>query len=851
MGKYIQKFLGVLLLLSILSIINGNAQTIKLINNPDKSKGITQFDGFTIYNNKLFITYITLSDNARLAFYDGSKIDTIPIPKGYGNSTSMNFWYAPPSIYNDKFYFTTNSSGTHVAELNADTIRILDNPTNTGKGYYGGFKVFNKKMYYLYQEFNSFQLAEYNGYNTKIIQAPSGSGISGSNFQEFKNKLYVNLKSSGLTSDIYNIGFFDGDKLFKIDNLNKSDLGALSDIYSFNNKIYFSYYVSPFRQLAESDGMTFKTYANPINGDSYDGSPIVFKGKLYFRYRSSILTAKSENKFQFATLDSSGIKLFPNPDDGIGVNSQQMGPGICWPIIFNDAIYFQYNNIYGNNQLAKFDGSKITLLENPVDFLQYNGRPIIYNNNLLLSYKSKSGINSLVKFDGNTFIIIANPDLGTIPSNLACFTPIIYNNALYFQYTNSKGVNQIASYSDSNSLAAPTVGNFYNVNRICDGDSVKLVGGIFPINYSYVWYLNEQEIPNVIGPTIYAKEGGYYSVSYKYANGQISLRSEPYKISKDTLPLAPIISSNDSLAKCPTSPPITLKSNYKSGISWYWEGSLLKATTDSTLVTNNKGTYYAKLSNGTCNSLNSNSLIIRTRSNPQKPFFTTTKYSFCSGDSISLTLANINKGDSIRWYYGAKSDITNILTKVFNDTTKLYVTRTDSLKCSITSDTVTLTKTPLPSAPNLTRDSSSYLVASAKGIIWYKNGTVLNDTAQKIKPTTPGSYTARTSQNGCASALSNPYYYLVTDVINLSADEFIKLAPNPFINQLNFDFVVKGYQRLNIEVFDIANGSKKASMQNLTPGMPIYLGQLSGGTYIIKVSSNDGKINYQFKMVKL
>jgi hypothetical protein len=109
----------------------------------------------------------------------------------------------------------------------------------------------------------------------------------------------------------------------------------------------------------------------------------------------------------------------------------------------------------------------------------------------------------------------------------------------------------------------------------------------------------------------------------------------------------------------------------------------------------------------------------------------------------------------------------------------------------------------------------------------------------------------KTTQNGCVSALSSPYYFLVTDVINLSADEFIKLAPNPFINQLNFDFVVKGYQRLNIEVYDLATGTRVATKQNLTAGMPITLGQLSAGTYIIKVSSNDNKIVQQFKMVKL
>ena len=99
--------------------------------------------------------------------------------------------------------------------------------------------------------------------------------------------------------------------------------------------------------------------------------------------------------------------------------------------------------------------------------------------------------------------------------------------------------------------------------------------------------------------------------------------------------------------------------------------------------------------------------------------------------------------------------------------------------------------------------------------------------------------------------MSTPYYYLVTDIIHLSKDEFIKLAPNPFVNQLNFDFIVKGYQKLNIEVYDIAKGSKVATQQNLTAGTKITLGHLSAGTYVIRVTSTDNKISYQFKMVKL
>jgi len=233
-------------------------------------------------------------------------------------------------------------------------------------------------------------------------------------------------------------------------------------------------------------------------------------------------------------------------------------------------------------------------------------------------------------------------------------------------------------------------------------------------------------------------------------------------------------------------------------------------------------------------------------------------YSFCNNQSAIQLSVTINSTSKALWYgvnaIGGTFTTTAPIPSTQNlGTTTYYVSQKDSLLgCESARTKIDVIINAVPVAPIISRDTANYIISSVKNsITWYKEGAALADTSQKFKPPSPGSYTARTTQNGCASALSNPYYYLVTDVINLSADEFIKLAPNPFINQLNFDFVVKGYQRLNIEVFDIANGIKKVSMQNLTPGMPINLSQLSGGTYFIKVSSNDGKINYQFKMIKL
>jgi len=71
------------------------------------------------------------------------------------------------------------------------------------------------------------------------------------------------------------------------------------------------------------------------------------------------------------------------------------------------------------------------------------------------------------------------------------------------------------------------------------------------------------------------------------------------------------------------------------------------------------------------------------------------------------------------------------------------------------------------------------------------------------------------------SEVSNTYYFIVKGIINLSQNEFVKLTPNPFVNQLNFDFVINGYQKLNIEAFDITTGIKVASLPNILPGMPI------------------------------
>ena len=240
---------------------------------------------------------------------------------------------------------------------------------------------------------------------------------------------------------------------------------------------------------------------------------------------------------------------------------------------------------------------------------------------------------------------------------------------------------------------------------------------------------------------------------------------------------------------------------------------------------------------------------------PLAPIVLDTAY--CNNASSDTIRTKALNGNSLIWYgtnatggTGSNLGIKPSTTAV--GTFSYYVSQiTTATGCESPRAKIGVTINAIPNAPVLSRDTDNFLISGSYGTSWYKDGVLLPDTSSKYKPASQGAYTAKTTLNGCTSAMGVSYYFLVTDVINLGSNEFIKLSPNPFINQLNFDFAIKGYQRLNLAVYSLGTGIKVASMQNLTPGMPIYLGQLSAGTYIINVSTSDNKITHQFKMMKL
>jgi hypothetical protein len=136
--------------------------------------------------------------------------------------------------------------------------------------------------------------------------------------------------------------------------------------------------------------------------------------------------------------------------------------------------------------------------------------------------------------------------------------------------------------------------------------------------------------------------------------------------------------------------------------------------------------------------------------------------SFCNGDSVTLSSSIAN---TYLWSTGAT---TRTIVVKLGGTYNVKTTYDNHVKGISTN--LTVTSNPIPSAPIISRDANNNLVSSAQyGNVWYLNGINTNDTSNTIKPAQAGPYAARTIQSSCASAIGANYYYVITDIENISA----------------------------------------------------------------------------------
>jgi hypothetical protein len=403
----------------------------------------------------------------------------------------------------------------------------------------------------------------------------------------------------------------------------------------------------------------------------------------------------------------------------------------------------------------------------------------------------------------------------------------------------------------------PNVTTSLSTPGICQGSFTKI--SLNPQNaQTYTWYKNNVLINGQSNSFLLVTDPGTY---FAIVNNSSNCTGQTGNITLTvtSLPSAPSVTN---ATYCVGASASALSATAISGSTLNWYGTNAtggtasgSAPTPSTTTAGNLNYYVSQVATATgCESPRS-TLGVTINALPSAPSVTNATY--CVGASASALSATAISGSTLNWYGinatgGTASGSAPTPSTTTAGTVNYYVSQVATATgCESPRAKLVVGIYNTPNAPVLSRDLNNFLVTNVSGITWFRDGVQLLDTTQKIKPTIAGSYTVKTTQNGCASLMSTPYYFLVTDVINLSATEFIKLVPNPFINYMNIDFVVKGYQRMNIDVFSAATGAKVATRIAVTAGSRLTFNELNPGIYFVRIASPDMKVSHQFKMVKL
>jgi hypothetical protein len=241
--------------------------------------------------------------------------------------------------------------------------------------------------------------------------------------------------------------------------------------------------------------------------------------------------------------------------------------------------------------------------------------------------------------------------------------------------------------------------------------------------------------------SIIVSSSGNYTVSV--TNGTCNATSIPTVVTMNAVPVIPTINASGATTFC-SGGSVTLTSS--STIGNVWSNG---ATTQSITVISN-GNYTVTLSNGTCSSISSPT-VVTVNAVPVIPtIIASGATTFCSGGSVTLTSSNAIGNI---WSNGATTQTINV------PTSGTYSVSVSNGLCSAASMPIIVTVNVAPTLPTISTSGPIILCqggsvtltsSSAIGNTW-SNGA----TTQTITVSTNGNYTVTVS-NGTCSSLSSP-----------------------------------------------------------------------------------------------
>lgn len=390
-------------------------------------------------------------------------------------------------------------------------------------------------------------------------------------------------------------------------------------------------------------------------------------------------------------------------------------------------------------------------------------------------------------------------------------------------------------------------------NTFCEGDS-----SIVEINdATNIRWRKDQQFISGNGNALTIKSSGTYRAVIKTIEGfEDSTRA--IVINVTPTPTAPLV---ENMAYCIGASTSTLSAtaSINSNLLWYGMASSGGTANTTSIVpaatTVGQTAYYVsqKTIVNACEGPRSK-ITVTINAIPATPVVANVAY--CAGATSSAISAVSLSGNTLNWF---SSDTTSVKltaaptpdTKSIGDQSYFVSQKNNLTGCESPRSKVTASVYPFPAKPAISRLDDNRLTSNMIGSIWYLDSLLIADTSSIIKPNVSGRYFVKSSQNGCVGTLSEPYYFLTTDLYNISADEFIKFNPNPFSGQIKFDFLLKGINQINIELIQFGTGLKLFIKSNINSGTAVSIPILPSGVYLLSVSSPNGKFSKQFKVVKI
>ncbi|WP_247237762.1 T9SS type A sorting domain-containing protein [Telluribacter sp. SYSU D00476] len=376
--------------------------------------------------------------------------------------------------------------------------------------------------------------------------------------------------------------------------------------------------------------------------------------------------------------------------------------------------------------------------------------------------------------------------------------------------------------------------------ELCEGQSVELLANTGD-GYTYQWFRNGTLIDNATARTYTASVTGSYAVQVKDSNGCTKRSDEQYIQLNSSLNVSIIPPTFNAICQGKTVELKALASSSISRYEWYRNGQQIPNAGAANLIVTEGGTYVVKATNSVGCSKISDEIVIAP---PYKiSLLAEGSTTICEGEGVKLSAqSNSTSLSSYQWYRnGTAVPGANINYYQAESNGSYTVETMDALGCKAISESKQVVVKPLPGKPSITASGDMKLISSAAASNqWFLDGTVITGaTSAEFTPVQSGLYTVQVTQDGCASAMSEAYSFIITSN-DPAVSTFIVLYPNPTNDQI----LVSIHNTSGPIEIELVNPSGKVVGQKQVVAttqqsivVPFQLEGMPSGVYVVKIKN--------------